>query len=369
MQDDLATIAENKLDSLLAADEGNTPPAGDDGQQPPAGDDNQPPAGDDPDNNPNGDGEDPDDNQNGQDDDDSQNQPPQGGEEDASKGEKPTDDAGKPQGNETPKELSDDELLAELEKRGLKVAKKDEEQQKPQAPLEIKKPEEIPENTWNEMPPANRLIYSKLPYVTVSGTDAEGNEITLNVKTYKQLPAGFKHKDAQTAEEFADAMRNQDRIATEMHNRIQQTSQQAQQQAAQQKENEAIIQGIEQLQKDGVVPTITAKPGTPEFDKDPGVIRANQILQYREEILKKGEYISVVTAGKAFKADNPDLYVTKPVVSPADQERKSKSKNINGGGRGTQQQASKSEQATARKKYPIGMSATDIADIAGADLD
>ena len=377
---DLVTMAENKLDSLLAADDGSQPPAGDtppandDGQQPPAGGDDTPPTGDDPNNNPSGDGKDPDDKNNGQNNDDPQNQPPQDGEEDAGKGKKPEDDAGKPKGDEAPKELSDDELMAELEKRGLKVAKADEPDKKEeqQKPVDIPKPEELPESVWGGMKPVQRYIYSELPYITVDLVDSEGNKSQVSIKTPDQIPEGLVYADARAQARAQNAFDEQNDRANNMYKGIQQNSQQAREQQQQQQENQAIIKGVEQLQADGIVPKITAQPGTPEFDKDPGVIRANEILAYRQKILQSGENISVVSAGKMFKADNPDLYAAAPkppVESPADKERREKSKNISGGGRGTQQQANNSEKANARTKYPIGMSAQDIAEHAGRDLD
>lgn len=371
---DLATMAENRLDSLLAADEGNdpTPPAGGDGggQQPPAGGDDTPPANDDPNNNPDGDGKDPDNNQDGQDDDPAKgNQPPKGDEEDPAKGSQPTDDAGKPKGDEAPKELSDDELMAELEKRGLKVAKKDEPEKQERKAPEIVRPEELSESTWSGMKPVQRYIYNELPYITVDLVDAEGNKSQVSIKTPDQIPEGLVYADARAQARAQNAFDEQNDRANNMYRGIQQNSQQAREQQQQQQENQAIIKGVEQLQADGIVPKITAQPGTPEFDKDPGVIRANQILEYRQKLINAGETVSVVSAGKMFKADNPDLYVTKPVESPADKERREKSKNISGGGRGTPSQADKSEKTNARTKYPVGMSATDIADIAGADLD
>lgn len=369
---DLVTLAENKLDAAITAEEGqqppagdDTPPAADDDQQPPAGGD-QPPADDTNNDNPD---EEPGDDDGQDDPDDSQeDQPPQGDEEDPDEGSEQEDDAGKPKGDEAPKELSDDELIAELEKRGLKVAKKDEEpaDDKPKVP-EFKKPAEVDDAVWGEMLPVQKYIYTELPYITVNGTDAEGNATTLRVKTYEQLPDGFNYTDKKEELRVNDAFNQQSRKAEEMYAKIQQNAQQQTQQSEQQRESKMIVEGIEQLQKDGVIPKIAAQHGTPEFDTDPGVIRANEIIKYRAELLKQGENVSIVSAGKMYKADHPELYVTKPTTSRGDAERKAKAKNISGGGRGTQQQAKKTEDQARR--YPVGMSAAEIAEIAGRDLE
>lgn len=356
---DLITDAENRLDSLIAADEGNdTPPAGDD-NQPPAGDE---PAGDDTDNQPNGD--DPNDGQ-GDGGGEEEEQPGEGEEEEPGEGEEPNPDDAEPKGDEAPKPLSDDELIAELEKRGLKVAKKDEEQQ-PKAP-EFKRPEELPNQVWDQMKPVQKYIYTGLPYITITGVQGEGDDakqVELQVKTPDQIPDDFKFASTRAEKIADDAFLEQNKRADQMYNKIQQTSQQSQEQAQRQQETQQIISGVETLQKDGIVPKITTEPGTPEFDKDPGVIRANEILAYRQELINKGEQVSIVSAGKMFKADHPELYAPKPAPK-GDAERAKASKRIAGGGRGTPASAKKND----RPAFPPGTSASDIADFYSQDLD
>lgn len=362
---DLITQAENKFDAAVAAEEaGGTPPNPDDaGQQPPA-DGSQPPAAGDEEEQPNGEGAgDGDDGQgNGG---EEEEQPGQGEAKKPGEDEEPNPDAAKPKGDEAPKPLSDDELIAELEKRGLKVAKKDEEPQ-PRAP-EFKKPEELPESTWNDMKPVQKYIYQELPYITIRGVQGEGDEakqVELRVKTPGQIPEDFNFASKRDEKIADDAFMEQNKNADQMYAKIQQSSQKAQQQAQQQQETEQIIKGVEQLQSDGVIPKITAEPGTPEFDKDPGVIRANQILEYRNKLLAAGENVSVVSAGKMFKADNPALYAPKP-ANKGDEERKKVAKNVAGGGRGTPASAKPGD----RVKFPPGTSASDIADFYSQDLD
>lgn len=356
---DLITDAENKLDSLIAADEGNdTPPAGDDGKKPPE-DGDAPIEGDE--DQPNGDDD------GGEDGEDEENQPEEDGEEDPGEDEEPNPDAAKPKGDEAPKPLTDDELIAELEKRGLKVAKKDEEkQEQPKAP-EFRKPEELPAQVWDQMKPVQRYIYTGLPYITITGVQGEGDDakqVELQVKTPDQIPDDFNFANKRAEKIADDAFLEQNKRADQMYAKIQQTSQQTQEQAARQQENEQIISGVETLQNDGVIPKITAEPGTPEFDKDPGVIRANEILAYRQKLIEAGEQVSIVSAGKMFKADHPELYVAKPAPK-GDAERAKASKRIAGGGRGTPASAKKND----RPAFPPGTSASDIADFYSQDLD
>lgn len=358
---DLITDAENKLDSLIAADEGtDTPPAADDDQQPPAGGDKPP---EDDDTKPNGD--EPDDGQG--EDDEEEDKPAAGDEEEPGEDEEPNPDEPKPKGDEAPKPLTDDELIAELEKRGLKVAKKDEEQERKPTPPEFKRPDELPDRVWDQMKPVQRYIYTGLPYITITGIQGEGDdakEVELQVKTPDQIPEDFKYKSVRSEKIADDAFLEQNKRADQMYTKIQQTSQQSQEQEQRQQENSQILAGVETLQKDGVIPKITAEPGTPEFDKDPGVLRANEILKYREELIRAGETVSIVSAGKMFKADHPELYVAKPAPK-GDAERRKVSKTVAGGGRGTPASAKKND----RPKFPPGTSASDIADFYSQDLD
>ena len=68
------------------------------------------------------------------------------------------------------------------------------------------------------------------------------------------------------------------------------------------------------LQKDGIVPKFTTKPGTPEFDNDEGVKVANEIFKLRDEINSGGENISVYRAGQIYKGMHPELYQKKQPV-------------------------------------------------------
>ncbi len=373
MNNDLVTDAENALDAAIAAEEAGQQPNPDDaGQQPPAGGDGgQPPAGDDPNNQPNPD-EEP---GNGQNNGDPQGgEPKKGDEEDPNKGKEPNPDEPKPQGDEAQKPLTDEQLIEEAKKRGIDLAKKEEPKEEPKIP-EIARPTEIPEQTWGEMNPVNRYIYNELPYLNVQGVrtvgegdDAKQEVYTLKVKTPEQIPDDFEFASPREQAKFNSDITAQSSKAEKMLADIRQNAESQKQQTSQAAENKAIYEGVEELQKQGIVPKITADPNDKAaFAADPGVQRAEKILAYRYELLQKGENVSVVSAGKMFKADNPDLYKEEPPKPNADDERKNKSANVNGGGRGTQQQAKKTEDD--RPKFPPGTSASDIADYYNRDLD
>ncbi len=351
---DLEQVAENALNELEAADAAAagtppaTPPEGDDPNGGEGGEDNKnnTPAG--------GEADDVKKGQAAQEDD-----PNKGGEDEEQ--EDPNDPAKNPgaQGKQA-QDLSDDELLAELEKRGKKPEPKKEEEQ----PKETPRPREVPEDVWGDMNEFQRTVYTKLPAIEIRDEDGK----VYRVKHNSQIPADFKWASDEAKNQFyAVDLPAQSVLAERIGMQLQGVSQQQQEQARFQQEANEVVRGIDELQKQGIVPKITAQPNTPEFNQDPGVQRANQILTLRNEYAARGENISIATAGQIFKANNPDLYVTKPTKSPADAERKQKSRNIAGtAGRGTASDAKGGDKA---KKWPVGTSAADIADAYADQLD
>lgn len=343
---DLETLAENRFDELDAGDNGQ-------------GGDNTPPA-DDTTNNNNDAGEGGD---NSADDENNnsgaqENQSGQDEKENGDEGEnpKPKDDGKK--GEETP-ELTDEQLLEELKKRGLDKSDDDAEK-KSEQPQEIARPDELPDNVWKDMNPVQRTIYNELPYVNVKSKDGE----VLSVKTPEQLPDDFEFASARAEAQFNTDMSAQSYKAEKMYEKIQGQLTERQQQNATQEESRRVVADIDKLQSDGIVPKITAKQGTPEFDKDPGVIRANEILNYWNGLRNAGENISVYTAGKLYKAEHPELYQPKQ-PNKGDQERKQVSRNIAGGGRGDKSAANNNK----RPVFRPGTSASDIVDYYDAQLD
>ncbi len=366
MQDDLGTIADAALDQLEQADaqgdnkDDNTPPAPEGDENTPTGeegDDNQ----DTNDNSPDENGEGEDHAQEGeasQEDDANKT-----GKDKESEEQDDPDEADGTKGKQA-QELTDEELLAELEKRGKKPEA--EKPEKPEAPRQIQRPSEVPEQVWGEMKPWQQYVYQQLPYLEARAKDGT----VLRVKTDEQVPADFDWISEQAKNQFySKDIPAQSIRAEKLGDSISNQARQQQQQQQAQEEANTIVKGINELTKQGIVPQIKAQPGTPEFDQDPGVQRANQILALRQQHLNKGEFITVETAGELFKAQNPKLYETPPKKPTADKERKQASRNIAGSaGRGTSTDARKGGQSKG-KTFPIGTSAADIADFYADQLD
>lgn len=361
MPNDLGTIADNALNEMEAADANN-------GGTPPAADDNAPQGGE-ADENENNDntpaggedenaqnGEASEENHEGEDDSqeesEDENQPDEG---DGAKGKQAS-------------ELSDDELLAELEKRGKKpeapAEKKDDKPAEEAKPLP--RPAEVPEDVWASMNDFQHAVYDKLPYIEIRDKEGKAHRIKHN----SQIPAGFEWLSEEAKNQFyAVDLPAQSVLAERIGGQLQGQTQQQQQQAQFQKDADEVVKGIDALIGQGIVPKITAQPGTAEFNNDPGVQRANEILTLRREYQARGENITIETAGRIFKAEHPDLYKPKPTKSPADAERKAASRNISGSaGRGTANDA-KNGGSAKPKVWPVGTSAEDIADAYADQLD
>lgn len=278
-----------------------------------------------------------------------------------------------------PAGLSDEELQKELERRGLKVVDKNQVQQQqnqaqePQKPpYWEKRPKEVDEDNWDRMSSELRFIYHNLPYISVRGED--GN--VYRVKTPEQLPDGFKAVDDKERARFDSEVQVQTQRAEQMRQDIKNNREEYEQQQVSQKESQEIVEGIEALIKQGVVPEIKARLNTPEFNSDAGVVRANEIINLQRQLAQQGEKVSIVTAGFLFKAKHPELYTDeapKPkakTTSPADKERKNISRSIAGkSNRGTR---SKSDAATNRPSGRFageGLSSQQLADMLADELD
>lgn len=280
-------------------------------------------------------------------------------ESEESESEEDEDSAESEQGEETKQvqELSDDELLAELEKRGLN---KKEEKQEEQPRSWDRKPAELPDEVWERMDARRRYIYNSLPYLEARGKDGT----VLKVKAGEQVPADFEWINEATKQRFySEEVPAQSYKAERLNEDIQRQYQSRQQKEQQHRYDRMIVDGVEELQKQGIVPKITTDSRSPDFAKDPGVQRAEEVLNLWMEFNQKGERISIATAGQIFKMQHPELYQEKKTKSADDKRRKKASRNISGGSKST---ASEEMEGPV---FPPGTSLTDIAEYYGKDLD
>ena len=273
---------------------------------------------------------------------------------------------------ETP-QLTNEQLIAELEKRGLKVVDNKVQQQQPQQPQQPaaweRKPKELDDDVWDRMEPENKFIYHQLPTIAVQ----DKNGKVYHVKTPQQLPDDFEPANDKERTRFNTEMQTQNLRAERMMQEINSRRHEHEAQAQQQAEDQEIMDGINKLMEDGIIPEIKAKPNTPEFKNDTGAIIGEAILEYRNQLRAQGENVSMYMAGKLFRAEHPEFYekvgATKKPARTADAERKKASKNIAGKtNRGTKS-ASKFINTEPAPRFAPGTTASDIAALYADELD
>lgn len=367
MQQDVVDIAEAKLDSLLSDDSQAGEQADevledvvDNNSDEETTTDHEEPTDEQPEDGEQGQGEDE---EEGSPDGEEEDGEEEGDDREESEGE-PEKEEGEAKGGK--RELSDEELLAELEKRGLKVAKKDEEEKKePQRPQQSeweKRPSELTEEVWDQMPAANKFIYSNLPYMTAVGKDGQ----TYQVKTFEQLPDDFEFANKKAEQRFNSDLVAQSNRAEAMAQDLRNYAKTQQEQEKRSAESQAIVDDVRRLQKEGLLPKIDEKLVGDEFNAQEGVQIANEILALHQDLVKQGQNVSAYNAAFIYRGMHPEKFAPKPTVAKGDVERKRAARRIsnNAGSEGSGRKRS-----APKRRFPVGMSARDIADFYESDLD
>lgn len=266
-------------------------------------------------------------------------------------------------------ELSDEEFEELAKKRGYSK-KSDEDKQKEDEEAgrkafdnATKRPKEVDRDTWEAMPPINKVIYNNLPYIQAVGKD--GNIV--RVKTAQQLPDDFEFANKKAEMQFQNDLQAQEMKAQRMSDAINERISQNRQRQQSANEARAILGEIDTLQKSGDLPIPKAKPGTKEFDSDEAVMLINKVLGYRQERLKAGANLSVEDALTIYKAKHPDEFKSKSEAK-GDSERKSIAKKISGSNKSADTSIS-AKKSAGPKYYRYGMSMEDVLDRALDEMD
>lgn len=259
---------------------------------------------------------------------------------------------------EEKKELSDEEFEEMAKKRGYVKAPSEEEKAQADARANTMEkllacPKEIEQETWDELPAQNKIIYNALPYITAEGKDGE----VLRVKTPDQLPEDFEFANKKAEMKFQNDLQAQEMKATRMSEALNAREQRAQAEYAQRQEAVNVIGQIEALQKAGELPTPKAKQGTPEFDKDEAVVLINKVLNYRSSRMAEGLNLPIKDALMLYKSQHPDEFVKKE--AKGDIERKNIAKKISGGGKAS---GTPVNSKAKPQYYRPGMSTEDVID-------
>lgn len=273
-------------------------------------------------------------------------------------------------------EMTDEEFEELAKKRGYSKNKTDDnaDDEKKKAEEEAKrradainsipKPKELDADTWSAMPPMNKIIYSRLPYVTAHGKDGD-----VKIKTPEQLPDDFEFASDKARAQYVNAIQAQENMAQQMANYIQGQTRQQQASVQQREQARAIIAEVNELQKSGDLPTPKAQPNTPEFDTDPAVAVINKVLNYQSQRAQQGVRLSVRDAYLLCRAEHPDDFKKPETKAKGDDERKAIAKKVAGNNKSTSKSAAEESAGNKRKYYRPGMSTQDVLDRALQDLD
>ena len=266
-------------------------------------------------------------------------------------------------------ELSDEEFEELAKKRGYSKKsdedkqKEDEESGRKAFDNATKRPKEVDRDTWEAMPPINKVIYNNLPYIQAVGKD--GNIV--KVKTAQQLPDDFEFANKKAEMQFQNDLQAQEMKAQRMSDAINERISQNRQRQQSANEARAILGEIDSLQKSGDLPIPKAKPGTKEFDSDEAVVLINKVLGYRQERLKAGANLSVEDALTIYKAKHPEEFKSKSEAK-GDVERKKVANKISGNNKAADTSTT-AKKGSAPKYYRYGMSTEDILDRALDEMD
>lgn len=289
--------------------------------------------------------------------------------EEDKKDEEPENQSEENKENDKKQELSDEEFEELAKKRGYSK-KSDEDKQKEDEEAgrkafdnATKRPKEVDRDTWEAMPPINKVIYNNLPYIQAVGKD--GNIV--KVKTAQQLPDDFEFANKKAEMQFQNDLQAQEMKAQRMSDAINERISQNRQRQQSANEARAILGEIDSLQKSGDLPIPKAKPGTKEFDSDEAVVLINKVLGYRQERLKAGANLSVEDALTIYKAKHPEEFKSKSEAK-GDAERKKVANKISGNNKSADTSTT-AKKASAPKYYRYGMSTEDILDRALDEMD
>ena len=254
-----------------------------------------------------------------------------------------------PKKQEQPQSISDEMLRAELERRGM-VATKKQDQPQPEDPR-FSQPRELPDAVWSKMTEEGKYIYNQLPYLTIRGKDG-----ILRVKSDEQIPPDFEWADeAEKTQFYSKELPAQVYRAEQLNAQVTKAVEDYNRELERQREARTIVQGVEKLQADGVLPKIPGERGSKEYEGSAELAYINNVLGSWEQHHRQGENISIETAAYLYKAQHPDVLKPKPTATATDKVRKAKSTNINGGAKGK-------AMPEQRHTFPPGTMPSDIID-------
>ena len=205
-----------------------------------------------------------------------------------------------------PEGIPDDVLRRELERRGLTVSNKQQDEQKrtqserdAAADRLLAKPPEIDEAGWQRLSQEERYIYNQLPYIEARGKD--GNVV--RVKTPEQLPQGFEFASDQERQRFFSIeLPSLSYKAEQLGQYVEQAKRDYAERQAQAERDDAIVRDIKRAQDAGIIAQFEGKDADTSADS-PVTKQIAEVLDYQAKMEKQGDPVSFMVAARLWHAD------------------------------------------------------------------
>lgn len=229
-----------------------------------------------------------------------------------------------------PEGIPDDVLRRELERRGLTVSNKQQDEQK-QSQLErdaaadrlLAKPPEVDEAGWQRLSQEERYIYNQLPYIEARGKD--GNVV--RVKTPEQLPQDFEFASDQERQRFFSIeLPSLSYKAEWLGQYVEQAKRNYAEKQAQAERDDAIVRDIKRAQDAGIIAQFEGKDADTSADS-PVTKQIAEVLDYQAKMEKHGDPVSFMIAARLWHADKASAEAKAQAESakkesPLDKQRK-----------------------------------------------
>lgn len=229
-----------------------------------------------------------------------------------------------------PEGIPDDVLRRELERRGLTVSnKQQDEQRRAQSERDaaadrlLAKPPEVDEAGWQRLSQEERYIYNQLPYIEARGKD--GNVV--RVKTPEQLPQGFEFASDQERQRFFSIeLPSLSYKAEQLGQYVEQAKRDYTERQAQAERDDAIVRDIKRAQDAGIIAQFEGKDADTSADS-PVTKQIAEVLDYQAKMEKQGDPVSFMVAARLWHADKASTEAkaraeSAKKESPLDKQRK-----------------------------------------------
>lgn len=167
---------------------------------------------------------------------------------------------------------------------------------------EVEKPTDTPQEdaALGDLNPEQKYIIDNLQPITVRGTIGTSEDVKeYKVYSPEYLPQGFKFVDDREMSAASKSFSMLEQRATQLQSDYRGQETQKAATDFKQREDAADRQDIATLQRAGEIPRFKAERDSADFDKDPGVQLAQEVIDFKEA--QNAKYLEEYNAGRPYK--------------------------------------------------------------------